>query len=242
MISSPGTEVGPGPRKPKMPSQTSHITGLVGDHEKLNFQQNIVENFVGVELEELSDEDEKKPAEVVQKDNHKSSNVDVAQSNNPEHPGESANTTGRPAGVANQDVEIVNQEGNNPQEPNSNIEPLEPENNSPEQLAAEIQANIQEDSRASKEANRFVSYMLTLSSMCTIFTILAVVSGKLCASKWRGCLWACMITSACATLQDGWSLYKLMRSIHTCKLKVLFPELLTLAKDLLLLLAAVLQS
>lgn len=169
MISSPGTEVGPGPRKPKMPSQTSHITGLVGDHEKLNFQQNIVENFVGVELEELSDEDEKKPAEVVQKDNHKSSNVDVAQSNNPEHPGESANTTGRPAGVANQDVEIVNQEGNNPQEPNSNIEPLEPENNSPEQLAAEIQANIQEEKVL--QAESFVFYMLTLDAQISLIFV-----------------------------------------------------------------------
>lgn len=185
-----------GPKRANMKVVTYKVPEHEGDNEKLNFQKNIIENIVGVELDELSEEEDKKPEAHLEKTLHR-----------PISPGESSD---QPSGTAE-----LNQIASNP--PMTTIAPegtaiqttgrasghethgqtaAHEVQNNPDQIAAEIQANIQEESGDTGQVHPFLKYMLIMGVYNWTFVIAGLSAWSAGSGRIRGVLWG----SAAASL------------------------------------------
>lgn len=173
--------------------ETSKLPEHAGDHERLNFQKNIVENIVGVELDELSDEEDKKQEANVEKTSEKlgiaaSPEVQSSQAQAP------AGNLANPSRANNPEVAGTNLIGLAEVPPGDNPEGIGAPNN-PDQVVAEIQASIQEPVEPVWHPHPFSEHMLTLGVHSWTFTNAGVSAAFATHSRWRGVLWAAAVTS-----------------------------------------------
>lgn len=222
-----------GPRKANIMVETSKLPEHAGDHERLNFQKNIVENIVGVELDELSDEEDKKQEANVEKTSEKlgiaaSPEVQSSQAQAP------AGNLANPSRANNPEVAGTNLIGLAEVPPGDNPEGIGAQNN-PDQVVAEIQASIQEEK--AQQAEAFVKYMLTLGIQLALMFFVtggASLAGSLAIQSLLYGLIAGVLCDICFKVWCLWVLSKKKPAnarVHKLKMVV---EGISLLKDLTL--------